>query len=216
MKLRFSLLAGLFVCLPILSYTAFAGSIPVANFSFEMAPAFNVFCGGTCEYTVGLPVPDWNTTGATGQWITGGYAGNPPAFDGSVLAYSNGGTLSQDVGTVTVGPTYTLQVEILHRTDLPMTGIAQLEIGGVVVATATGTDMGPGTWSDWTATYTPIAADAGKTLTILLTSSGEQGDWDNVRLTSSGSTAVPEPAGMLLLGSGLVTVALAVRRRRSR
>lgn len=215
MKLRLSLLAGLFVCLTILSHNAFAGSITVANFSFETAPTFNNFCGGSCEYTTGLPVPGWTTTGATGQWITGGFAGNPPAFDGSVLAYSNGGTLSQDVGTVSVGPTYTLQVEILHRTDLPMTGIAQLEVGGVVVATATGTDAGPGTWSDWTATYTPIAADAGKTLTILLTSTGGQGDWDDVRLSSS-SGVVPEPASMLLLGSGLLFVAVAVRRRRSR
>ena len=213
MKLRFSLIVGLVVCLAVPVSTAFASSIPVANFSFETAPNFNNFCGGSCEYTTGLAVPSWNTTGATGQWITGGYAGNPPAFDGSVLAYSNGGTLWQDVATATAGATYTLQVEILHRTDLPMTGIAQLEIGGGVVATATGTDMGPGTWSDWTATYTATAADAGKTLTILLTSTGGQGDWDDVRLDSN---AVPEPASMFLLGSGLLAVALAVRRLGSR
>lgn len=210
MKLRLSLMVGLVVCLFILVPTAFASAISVANFSFEMNNGFNNFCGGSCEYSTGLPIPGWNSTGATGQWITGGYAGNPPAFDGSVLAYSNGGTVSQDVATASAGTTYTLQVEILHRTDLPMTGIAQLEVGGVIVATATGTDMGPGTWSDWTALYTATAADAGKTLTILLTSNGGQGDWDDVRLNSS---TVPEPASMLLLASGLLTMGYRIRRR---
>ena len=198
--------------MPILLSTAFASSIPVVNFSFEMNNGFNNFCGGSCEYSTGLPVPGWNTTGgATGQWITGGFAGNPPAFDGNVLAYSNGGTLSQDVATAINGITYTLQVEILHRTDLPMTGIAQLEVGGVVVATATGVDMGPGTWSDWTAAYTATAADAGLPLTILLTSTGGQGDWDDVRL--DGSNGVPEPTSMMLLASGLLTVGYRFRRR---
>jgi hypothetical protein len=209
-KLRLSLLVGLVICVPMLVSTAFASSIPVANFSFEMNNGFNNFCGGSCEYNTGLPIPGWNSTGATGQWITGGFAGNPPAFDGNVLAYSNGGTISQDVATATAGTTYTLQVEILHRTDLPMTGIAQLEVGGVVVATATGVDMGPGTWSDWTAVYTATGADAGKTLTILLTSTGGQGDWDDVRLNSG---TVPEPTSMMLLASGLLTIGYSVRRR---
>jgi hypothetical protein len=127
-----------------------------------------------------------------------------------VLAYSNGGTISQGVATAAAGTTYTLQVEILHRTDLPMTGMAQLEVGGVVVANATGVDMGPGTWSDWTAVYTATVADAGKTLTILLISTGGQGDWDDVRLNSG---TVPEPASMMLLASGLLTVGYRLLRR---
>ncbi len=210
MKLRISLLVGLVLSLTMLVSAAFAGSIPVANYSFEMNNGFNNFCGGSCEYSIGLPIPGWNITGVSGQWIPGGYLGNPPAFDGSVLAFSNGGTVSQDVATATAGVTYTLQVEILHRTDIPMGGIAQLEVGGVVVATATGVDMGPGTWSDWTAVYTATAADAGKTLTILLTSTGAQGDWDDVRLNSN---AVPEPSSMMLLASGLLTMGYSLRRR---
>ena len=197
-------------CLLLFTLGATASSIPVANFSFEANNGFNNACGGTCQYSTGLAIPDWNSSGATGQWIVGGFALNPPAFDGSVLAYSNGGSISQDVGTVAVGPTYTLQVEVLHRTDAPMAGVVQLEVGGVVVATATGPDAGPGTWNNFTAVYTPTASDAGKTLTILLSAAGAQGDFDDVRL---GSTAVPEPMTMLLLGSGLVLAALKFRRR---
>lgn len=212
MKLRFASIVVLAICVPILASSAFATSIPVANYSFEVNNGFNNQCGGSCQYSSGLPIPSWNSNGS-GQWITGGYAGNPPAFDQSVLAYSNGGSIWQDVGTAVAGETYTLQVEILHRTDTAMAGIAQIEIGGFVVSTATGTDTGPGTWSNWTATYTATAADAGKTLTILLSSNGSQGDWDYVRLDGTGSS-VPEPASMLLLASGAGFAAL--KRRRSR
>jgi hypothetical protein len=130
------------------------------------------------------------------------------------LAYTNDNPISQDVGTAVVGATYTLQVEILHRTDVALGGVAQLEIGGSVVATATGVDGGPGTWSDWTAVYTPTAADAGKTVTILLSTNGSgQGDFDDVRLDATGGpTTIPEPASMALLGVGLLGLGM-VRRR---
>jgi hypothetical protein len=196
-----------------LTSTAFASSIPVANFSFETNNGFNNSCGGSCQYSTGIPIPSWNITGFTGQWITGGFAGNPNAFDGSVLAYTNGGTISQDVGSAVAGDTYTLQVEVLHRTDLPLTGVVQLEVGGGVVATATGTDSGPGTWNNFTAVYTATAADAGKTLTILLSANSGQGDFDFVRLDST--SAVPEPMTLFLLGSGLGLTAWKIRPKRS-
>ena len=208
MRPRFSSCALAVACLLLLTSSALAGSIPVTNFSFETHPGFNNSCGGTCAYTTGLAIPGWNSSGTTGQWITGGFNGNPPAFDGTVLAYASFGSISQDVGTATVGPTYTLQVEVLHRTDIGMTSVVQLEIGGVVVATATGPDAGQGTWNNFTAVYTPTASDAGKTITILLSAAGGQGDFDFVRLDS---TAVPEPTTVLFLGSGLVLAALKFR-----
>ena len=196
--------------------SAHASSIAVQNSSFETLPATWATdatpCGGSCAYSSGS-IPDWSTTGATGQWIVGGYAGNPSATDGDVLAYSNGGSIYQTVGTAVAGTTYTLQVDVLHRTDLPLEGVVELEVGSVIVATAPVVDGGAGTWSDWTAAFTATAADVGQPLTILLSASGGQGDFDNVRLSAQ---AVPESASWALLLTGFAAVAGAtslVRRR---
>lgn len=224
MKVTFICLTTFVACLFLLSCSAFAGDIPiaVANASFETLPAggLNNPCGGSCNFSTGLGIPGWDTTGYyTGQWIPGGFAGNPPAFDGSYLAYIYGaGTISQNVSSIVAGATYVLQVELLHRTDATLTGIVQITANGVVVATATGADGGAGTWNNWTATYTASAADAGKTLGILLTSDtlnngGQQGDFDAVRLDEF--TPIPEPAAMLVLIPGLVGLGYGLRRKLS-
>jgi hypothetical protein len=196
--------------------TLAASPVAITNASFETLPSggLNVPCGGTCAYSEGVAIPGWTDGGDTGQWITGGYGGNPSAINGTVLAYTNDGYISQDVGAALAGSTYTLVVALLHRADYPMAGVIQLEIGGTVVATATGADQGPGTWSDWTATYTASAADAGKTVTILLSATTNQGDFDNVRLNSS-LTSTPEPTSFALAALAIPMLAL-LRKRLSR
>ena len=184
--------------------SALAVPISVANYSFETLPSGGLpfhFCIGGCASWSIDSIPGWTNSGTSGQGIIGGYSGNPNAIDGSVLGYTADNPISQDVATAVAGVTYTLDVALLHRTDFPMLGMIQLEIGGVVVATATGVDGGPGTWNDWTAVYTATAADIGKTVTILLSTTGQQGDFDNVRLDA---TSIPEPGTFLLLAIGLI------------
>jgi hypothetical protein len=184
---------------------AFADSITVANASFEILPSggFNNN-PGTQEWTTGEGIPGWTTTGnGTGIWNPEGYKSNPPAYAGSYLGYTYEGTISQDVGTAVAGSDLTLSVEVLHRTDWLMDGFVQLEIGGVVVATATvvdAPDNGPGTWNDWTLSYIPTSGQAGETITILLGGPGQQADFDDVRMTR---TSVPEPSVLSLLTLGL-------------
>jgi PEP-CTERM motif len=198
-------LAGALLFGLVFSSPAMASSIFVDNASFETLPSggLPIDCLSGCVYSIDA-IPGWTDSGQSGQWIVGGYAGNPSATDGNVVAYTNGGFISQDVGLAVAGETYTLLVDLLHRTDVPMTGLIQLEINGSVVATATGADAGAGTWSPWTASYTAGGADAGQTLTILLSGGSPQADFDNVRLDGSTpvEAPVPEPASMLLLGTG--------------
>jgi hypothetical protein len=97
------------------------------------------------------------------------------------------------------------------RTDLasgPL-GTAQLLIGGVV-ANGVGLTPAPGEFATFTATYVSTAADIGQTITIQLSSTAGQGDFDNV---SVDATLVPEPASLALFGLGLLGLSLLGRRK---
>ena len=190
---KFFLIAALLILAP--GGFAQVTDFTVNNYSFETLPGNAMSsCGGSCVYEYG-PIPGWNenNNNSCQQNITGYYGAasepNPPAYDGTYFAFSNGGTISQTVSpTIVAGDTYDLQVAVLSRTDAPNDALVQLEIGNTVVATAptTGTNYS-GTWSLENAVFTANAGEAGQQLTILLSSSGVQGGFDDVTLT-----AVPE------------------------
>jgi len=93
---------------------------------------------------------------------------------------------------------------------------ADLLIGGIggTKILATGTAPTPGNWSTFTATYVGLSADGGKTITIELTSTGAQANFDNVRLSDVAPT-VPEPGSVTLIGLGLAGVLVFARRKRA-
>lgn len=153
----------------------------------------------------------------TGQLQPGTNAGNFAYFnyvpDGTTVAYTDQGTIYQTVSaTVQAGETYTLLVDVGLRNDgFPGAPVVELVIGNTVV-TATGAAPPTGGWSTYRATYKATASDAGKSITIQLSSATAQGDFDNVRLSDA-----PEPATNVLgiLGlAGLLPV-LRARRRKS-
>jgi hypothetical protein len=205
---------------------AFASMIIVNNPSFETLPVTfpTSNCGGSCIDNKDGLIPDWTSTVVTGgqlrpQVATGGYI-NQDA--GSLTsAWANDGIFSQLTGaTVGTGTVYMLRVDIGQKTSALLAnqfgGYADLLIGTTVGGTryaATGTAPTPGGWSTFTATYTGLAADVGKTITIELQNIPVNGvvyqaNFDDVRMDT-----VPEPASFLLIGSALLALK-AFRRRR--
>src|SRR5712675_2157008 len=90
----------LFLSILVLGFTtapAFADNIAVQNFSFETFNPLTSPCGPGCANNNG-PIPGWATTG--GQ--QGSFQPSSAIFtsvpDGSLVAYSNSGTISQVLG----------------------------------------------------------------------------------------------------------------------
>lgn len=200
---------------------ATAAPVFVNNFSFETVPpgGFPFGCGAGCDYNMDGVIPGWTTVNlsgaASGEFQPGVSAGNTTYFDsipdGTTIAYTNDGTISQTVGTVTLaGVSYKLLVDIGLRKDLTnILGTAQLLIGSTSVL-ATGIAPVPGSFATFSAIYTSSPADIGKAITIQLAAIGAQGDFDNVTLDAS-PKGVPEPAAVALAGLGLAGIAL-IRR----
>jgi len=203
---------------------AVAGPISVVNFSFETLPLAGLptHCAFAGCLFGGGPIPGWsNTAGAVAEFQPGNPANthyfNNPLPDGPTVAASSGPIIFQPVGpTVQTGVVYTLMVDLGRRADqgLPFTASADLLINGHIIS-AIGVTPGAGNFSNFTATYTGLAADAGDSITIQLRSSGVQAEFDNVRLSDSTVASVPEPASVTLLGLGLASFLIFARRKRT-
>lgn len=201
-----------------------ATSLTVTNPSFETLPAggLSFACGTGCSFSAGVgAIPGWTNSATGGEFQPGEPTNttffNVRASDGTpTIAYTDSGTISQVVGaTVQTGVVYILLVDIGRRNDVAFDGTADLLINGVRYA-AIGTAPSAGNWATFTATYTGLTADAGKSITIELNTTGMEGDFDNVRLSDNTGTATPEPGTLMLMGSGLLGLAGFVRRRVNR
>jgi len=205
------LVCALSFCTALICGAAHAdGVIAVVNPSFESHGSL-VGCGVGCAYNLG-PIPGWTVTGIGGSFDPSSSQLTLPSQNGSFVAFSNGGTISQDLGVgLQTNSTYTLSVEIGRRTDASgapgtMYSLA-LDDGSAALCSTPLTSNGSisaGGFVDVILTCTTGFAVAPGDLTIVLTSNGNQIDFDNVSL----SVATPEPSAVLLMVVGLGFVTL--------
>src|ERR1700693_1927603 len=197
-RLRPGVIFVLALCFAVSAGAAWADGVPVANASFETTNPLTVSCGSGCAYNGG-PIPDWTVTGSGGSFQPSTTFFNLPLPSGSIVASSNGGTISQILG-VTVQPdsTYTLSVYVGDRLDGLVTNYSiALDDGSTTLCstpTASNGAITPGTFADVTLTCSTGATVTPGDLAIVLTSGGSQIDFDNVTLNV---VQTPEPASYL-------------------
>jgi hypothetical protein len=222
--LKFISLA-LFLSILVLGFTTssiFANSIPIQNASFEITNPLTTPCGTGCAFNGG-PIPGWTTVGGQqGTWQPSSAYFTSPVPDGSLVAYSNGGTISQTLSaSLAANTAYTLTVAVGNRLDaitnnFATTYIIQLFAGSTLLNSITGSNtlIPLGTFLDVSFNYMSGVTFPSGNLSIVLSSIGPQSDFDNVRLTAN-AISVPEPRTLTLLAAGLAMMLLAFRRRAS-
>ncbi len=192
--------------------TAWADVVPVANASFETLPPGGLVntagCGNPgCFYSVGA-IPGWSSSGTSGQFQPGYNAHFETLSLGPTHAWIASGTISQTVSPVVeLGRTYTLQIDLGNRKDMAFGAVAHLVINGNTYM-ATGITPDEGGWSTYAVTYAALPADVGQAITIQLSNTSGQGNFDNVQLFS-----VPESADLMLLACVSAAVLFRAMRR---
>ena len=204
MRTKILAVSVLLTCLAVMCGTAKADNIPVANNSFEIVSGGLPYtCGTGCAYNDG-PILDWTTTGWTGSFEPVGILS--PVPDGSLVAYTNGGSLSQDLGVGLLADTeYTLNVFVADRTQYPGTYTIALNDGFTSMCSFSGatSSITPGGFADETCSFTTGSIVSPGDLTVWLIGNSGQVSFDDVSVTT------PEPAEIGMLAIGLFAIAIA-------
>jgi hypothetical protein len=215
----------------VVPFCTFASPLAIVNSSFDSdVLALN---GISMSSIIG-----WSALGSQGAWAPtalrlnlGGSPGlvtNPATgIDGSNVAFSNGGTISQTLASTlasSAGMVYTLSVDIGRRFDIPDLDYSIALFAGATPLASIFDPVSPtpGTLSFATLQYTSTGSEAviGQNLSIRLITTaggGAQTVYDKVTLDATQTQAgAPEPASALLMLTGIGVVCLAKRKRVSR
>jgi len=155
-------------------------------------------------------------TGATGSFEPSSTFFNLPLPDGSILAYTNGGSISQTLTGISLLPNsiYTLSVDVGRRTDVVAANYSiWLDAGSTFSCTTSGSNAPAfaGAFIDAILICTTGTVVPSDSLEIVLTGSGRQIDFDNVQLNV---VSAPEPSALVLMLAGLGAVGLLFARSR--
>jgi len=220
-RLLASIFCALVLCL-CLSGGAWGDSVAIQNASFETTSPLTIPCAGpeTCLYNFGS-IPGWSITGSTGSFEPSSSYFHLPLPDGSILAFTNGGSISQTLTGISLlaNSTYTLAVDVGRRFDVVAANYSLSLFDGSTVLCTTGSvsnaSVAAGSFIDATLSCTTGASvPPSGFLGIVLTGDGRQIDFDNVRLDVVSTVVTPEPSVLVLMLTTLGVVGLLFARSR--
>jgi hypothetical protein len=201
-----------------------AASIFIANHSFE-TPIITTSLGFISSTG---SVGGWTFTGGTQQGFanptigdifgSSWYGPSPTIPNGSQIAWSNGGTISQTLSaTLQANTKYTLGAFVGNRLGVNFPGYnIELYAGGNLLASNNSVTPADGTFAPVTVSYTSgISVTPGQALEIRLTSQTGTNAQTNFDLITLDAASIPEPSAILgLLGFGLLGIGSTLKQKR--